>query len=203
MMEVLSPSEEGLKRAIAVLRSGGVVAHATETCYGLACDLKNLEAVRKLFAIKRRPENQPVSALFASVRQAHEYLEWNELAEKLAREHLPGPLTIILKAKPGCALHVCPAGCPVIGVRISPNKTAMRLVQMFGSPLSTTSANIHGASNPYSIEEIVHQYEGVSDLPDVMLDDGLLPEHEASTVIDVSDGSIHVLRQGSLRIGEG
>src|SRR3989344_5458768 len=99
-MKALLANENGIHDAIKILRSGGIVAHATETCYGFACDLKNPAAVRKLFATKRRPANMPVSALFASVAQAHEYLEWNDLAEKLAQEHLPGPLTIILKLRP-------------------------------------------------------------------------------------------------------
>ncbi len=95
-MKVIPFSNQAIADALTVLQNGGVVAHATETCYGLACDLSNPDAVTKLFAIKQRPESQPVSALFASVDEAKKYVEWNDRAEELAAQYLPGPLTLIL-----------------------------------------------------------------------------------------------------------
>ena len=89
-------ASKGLIEAIHILKRGGVVAHATETCYGLACDLANPAAVAKLFAIKQRPLDQPVSALFVSIEEAKKWVEWSDEAEKLAAEFLPGPLTLIL-----------------------------------------------------------------------------------------------------------
>ena len=95
-MIILPDNEEAIAAAIVILRDGGVVAHATETCYGFACDMTNETAVRKLFAIKERSEDHPVSALFPSVEEAKHYVLWNEEAEKLAADSLPGPLTLIL-----------------------------------------------------------------------------------------------------------
>ena len=199
-MKIVSASEDGIQAALQVLRDGGVVAHATETCYGLACDITNHDAVAKLFAIKKRPETQPVSALFASADQAQQFLEWNEEASHLASEHLPGPLTIILKAKPGCALYATPGGSESVGVRISSHPTAQELVQRYGSPLSTTSANVHGQPNPYSANDIQTQYQGESLQPDLLIDGGEIPPAEASTVIDVSSGVLNVLRKGDIAI---
>ena len=79
-MKIVDASDDGIQKALEVLRAGGVVAHATETCYGLACDLGNAEAVEKLFAIKKRPDAQPVSALLASIEQAQKYTQWNDIA---------------------------------------------------------------------------------------------------------------------------
>lgn len=197
-MKVLPSSNDSLAIALNILRTGGVVAHATETCYGLACDLQNPEAVDRLFAIKQRSNSQPVSALFATVEQAQIYLNWNEEASQMAAEHLPGPLTIIMKKTPGCNLRVCPSGSESIGLRISSHPTAHALVEKFGSPLSTTSANIHGQPNTFSVQDIEKQFADAGHKPDLILDDGPLEEGDASTVVDVSGGVLHVLRQGDI-----
>ncbi len=199
-MEIVTMSPDALERALDILRDGGVVAHATETCYGLACDLQRPDAVAKLFAIKHRPENQPVSALFASVEESKQFLQWNDIALNLATEHLPGPLAMVLTALPGCPLYTTPGGGGNIGVRVSSHPTAMQLVEKFGSPLSTTSANLHGKPSPYSAQAIADQYANSSPKPDIILDDGPLPEAPPSTVIDVSDGTVHVLRQGEMQV---
>ena len=203
-MQILPPSDIGIRQALTILRHGGVVAHATETCYGLACDMGNVEAVAKVFAIKKRPDTQPISALFATLDQAKLYLEWNDLAEKLAAAHLPGPLTIILKLRTDSPSKLFPSPItnhqsPItIGTRVSPHPTALALVEAFGSPLSTTSANIHGQPNPYSIDDLLLQFKDAKEKPDLILDDGPLEIKEVSTVVDCSEGIMTVIRKGSL-----
>ena len=204
-MQILPTSSDSIESAIKVIHSGGVVAHATETCYGLACDLRNEDAVKKVFELKKRPEGMPLSALFASVDAAKEWVEWNEVADELAEKYLPGPLTIVLslrdsrlkkqdpRARESCVL------CPVshsLGIRISPHPVAIKLTELAGVPLSTTSANAHGGPNPYSVEDIVNQ--GLE--PDLILDSGKLPEAEPSTVVKIMDGTIQIIRQGSISI---
>ncbi len=221
-MRILPADSTGIAEALATLRAGGVVAHATETCYGLACDLRNPKAVEKLFLIKDRPFNQPVSALFPSVEEAKKYVEWNDEAEKLAKQHLPGPLTIILRMRQDSPekLLIIPQSdvrsamsdererltahssqlAASIGVRVSPQKTALRLVTEFGSPLSTTSANIHGMLNPYSPQDIWSQFEGLEIIPDIVLDDGMLPKTPPSTVMDLTTSEKTVRRSGTVGI---
>ena len=191
-MQVTEEDSKAIDQAMEVLKAGGVVAHATETCYGLACDLTNPEAVAKLFKIKGRPTDSPVSALFESVTEAKEYTVWNERAEELAAQNLPGPLTLILPVKPDAPqkLYVTPEGAKTIGVRVSPHTTAQRLVQRYDYPLSTTSANAHGKPNPFSVKEI--QDQGVK--PDLIIDSGELKPTEVSKVIDLSLGEEKVLR---------
>lgn len=334
-MEILPADDTGIAAALKILRAGGVIAHATETCYGLACDLRNPAAVEKLFAIKDRPRNQPVSALFASVDQAREYVVWNDRAEALAKE-LPGPVTLVLpmQRKVPTDLFLCllppphPSGPPPprgegeepdflhkrplgptmkffarlmrrkptraeqllwgelrdhkldhqfrrqhplggyildfychqarlcvevdggihndkevqkrdaerdelcreegirvvrftneevlgnlpavlskisttirspsplgggvrgggksVGVRVSSGALATALVTQFGSPLSTTSANVHGQTNPYSADDLVAQFSGREHRPDLILDSGVLPKNPPSRVLDLT-----------------
>lgn len=200
-MNIVPFTEAGFTEALSILKNGGVIAHATETCYGLACDLSNGKAVERLFAIKDRPMTQAVSALFESTDQAKSYVEWNELADELAAKHLPGPLTMIMTMRNDAPkkLFATPEGTKTIGVRISSHTTAQALVEAFGSPLSTTSANVHGEPNPYSAQDIIDQYQDKALLPDLLLDDGTIPPNDASTVIDISTGKIVVLRAGPLK----
>jgi len=200
-MRRLTATDDAVAEALAVLRAGGLVAHATETCYGLACDVRNVRAVERLFLVKRRPLDQPVSALFSSVAEAKNYVEWNEEAEKLAVGHLPGPLTLILPLKTDAPerLYPTPNGGAAIGVRVSSLPLALSLVRLFGSPVSTTSANLHGLPNPYAPEEIERQFAGAAYTPDLLLDSGHLPETAPSTVIDLLEARKKtVRRQGSI-----
>jgi L-threonylcarbamoyladenylate synthase len=199
----LSETEEAvaMSRALEVLQEGGVIVHATETCFGLACDLTNPKAVAKLFAIKQRPEQMPVSALFPSVDEAKKYVEWNDRADTLAKKFLPGALTIILPLREDAPqkLYPIPSGGTSIGVRISSHAVADHLATSFGKPLSTTSANPHGDSNPYRSEDIVRTFEKAKHVPDLFLDSGSLPMNPPSTVVNLCSKEEGIVRKGTIQ----
>lgn len=199
-MRVLPVTDESIQEALDVLREGGVVAHATETCYGFACDLKNPAAVGKLFAIKQRPTDKPVSGLFPSVDAAKEYVLWNDRADGPASLYLPGPLTLILPLKQPDILFPTPDGGTTLGVRVSSHPLAEALAKEFGSPLSTTSANLSSLPNPYSAEDIIAQYDSQDLQPDIILDSGAIPQTPPSTVIDCTKDNPTELRGGNVKI---
>ncbi|PIR53294.1 threonylcarbamoyl-AMP synthase [Candidatus Peregrinibacteria bacterium CG10_big_fil_rev_8_21_14_0_10_49_10] len=197
-MENLLPTPKNIARAVELLHDGGIVCHATETCYGLACDVKNADAVRRLFALKQRPEHMPVSALFEHVEQAKLFVEWNALADQLVQEHLPGPLTIIVPLLPESGLFPTPLGGDTLGVRVSPHPVAGELVRLFGSPISTTSANRHGEPNTYAAKEMADQFEAFAEKPDLILDSGVLERNASSSVVSVVGGNLEMQRKGPL-----
>ncbi len=201
-MMILPESDEALTQALAILRTSGVIAHATETCYGLACDLTNRDAVEKLFAIKQRPRHQAVSALFSSIEGAKQYVEWPDKAEELARQFLPGPLTMILRIRDDAPhqLFVTPDGGGTAGIRISSHPFTMQLAQAYGAPLSTTSANLHGQANPYSVEDLERQFGRVAVQPDLIIDGGILEEEAPSTIVDLTGTAPRIIRQGPLSL---
>ncbi len=208
-----------MEEALAVLARGGSVIHATETCYGIACDLTNPGAVERLFGMKERPLNLPVSALFASVEQAKQYVQWPAEAQAFAERFMPGPLTIVLPLRSTASHRLYPLptenGDPreiqdselsargsrlaarTLGVRVSEHPVARALAERFGRPISTTSANVHGQPNPYSCGDIALQFEARPLQPDLVLDSGALPRIPASTVIEIIGGKLKVLRAGS------
>ena len=194
-MQILEESEASIAYAIEILNLGGVVAHATETCYGLACDMTNSDAVEKLFNIKNRPPDQPISALFPTVKASSEWVEGSKEALIYAKGKLPGPLTIILPMKPGKTLFPVPhpKPNPTLGIRVSPHQVAMDLAKEFGKPLSTTSANLTGQPSTYSVEEIENQLS--DNPPDLVIDSGTLENRPSSKVIMFMDGEIKVIRE--------
>lgn len=196
---------DSLNAAAQCLLSGGIVCHPTETCYGLACDLTNHRAVERLFALKRRPANKPVSGLFSSLEDAKRYVEWNAAAESLAN-YFPGPLTIILSLRVAAPHALFPLPCNAgdsvtsIGVRVSSQPIAAALVQLVGRPVSTTSANVSAEPEPYDRASVLAQFAAVDAQPDLVLDGGTLPRTPPSTIIDCRDNRLRIVRQGSLRI---
>jgi len=179
-VRVLKVSEVGLERAVeeAVerLRSGGLVVYPTETCYGLGAAVDDLRAVERVYRVKRRPFDRPLTVIVADVEMWSRYAYITPEASKLIRRFLPGPLTIILWKKPTVPDLVNPDR---IGARISSHPVAQALVERLGKPITATSANLHGGPNPYKVEEVC---EGV----DLVLDYGELPRRPPSTIVDLT-----------------
>ncbi len=201
-MQILRASE-GMEAALDILARGGTVIHATETCYGIACDLTNPEAVGKLFRTKKRPADQPVSALFSSAEASSAYVEYSPRALSLAEKYLPGPLTLVLPKKGTSPLHITASGGgndPLIGVRVSSHPLAAELARRFGKPIATTSANLHGAENPYSLADLRAQFGDAGTHPDLILDSGTLPPAPPSTVVQILGETVTVLRAGNIVI---
>lgn len=203
-MHIFPITPESMVEAVRIIQRGGVVVHPTETCYGLACDLTNVEAVERLFVLKKRPTREAVSALFPSIEEAKKYVLWNTLAEKLAKKYLPGPLTMVLKLReiPEGDLPsiVCLPDQETLGIRLSSHPIAQELANKAGIPLSTTSANVHGKPSLYSAQEVRDQFSTESLQPDLILDGGLLPAALPSTVVAVRGNSLEVLRKGGIEL---
>ncbi|MBU0766283.1 threonylcarbamoyl-AMP synthase [Patescibacteria group bacterium] len=194
-MKVLPASSAAINSALELLKEGGVIAHATETCYGFACDMTNPEAVEKLFRIKERRVDKPISALFPSVEATEEWVEWNDEARALANKELPGPLTIVLpcikeEIFPTSPLHYS----TTLGIRVSTHPIALELSEKFPRPISTTSANVSGEHCTYSAEDIVEQFAGKEYQPDLILDSGQLEERLPSKVVSFIKDDPQVLR---------
>ena len=210
-MHIIPFFPQAIEEASTVLRAGGCVIHRTETCYGIACDLTNPTAVAHLFAVKKRPVHQPVSALFSSMEHVKEYVQFSPFAESIATKYLPGPLTIILPLRSDAPKKIevtamdsssirsrDAASRNEIGVRISLDSFATDLVRAFGTPIATTSANLHGLPNPYDIATILNQWNNHYPKPDLVIDSGVLPVAKPSTVIRIVDDHLEVIRQGSI-----
>lgn len=198
-MKILPLDSCNISEVATYIRSGGIVIHPTETCYGITCDVTNAVAVQKLFSLKQRPISQPVSALYPSLVSAKEDLLFSPLASSIAQKYLPGPLTIVLPVRqdPHFYIHVTADSKPAqtIGLRISSHLFTQSLVQAVGSPIATTSANLHGKENPYSAEDVRVQ---LGDNEYLLIDGGMLAKTPPSTVVEIIGSNWKILRQGDI-----
>lgn len=188
--------KKNLEKALAVLNDGGVIAHATDTCYGFACDIFNKKALVRLYGLKKMPQTKPISILVENLAMAKKYGVFSKSALELAKKYWPGALTIIVKRKKSLPKFLNP-GTKTIGVRVPAHTLSRSLTKGFNRPLTTTSANISGEPSPYSVSAIQKQFRNQKTKPDFILDSGRLKKNPPSTVIDVSGKTPKIIRHGS------
>lgn len=185
------PSPSIIQEAVRFLRLGKVIAHPTDTCYGLAVDVHSAKGLKRLYSLKKMPIDKPVSILVRSLEEARRYGEFCELSERMAMEFWPGPLTLVVPRKPGLPDFLNP-GAELIGLRVIDEPVSLALLEELGGPITTTSANLHGEKTPFSVDDFTVA-------PDLVLDVGCLRKHEKpSTVIKIADNKATTLRQGDL-----
>lgn len=191
----VAANKAGIDHAVALLRSGGVVAFPTETYYGLAVDPFNRQALERLYQVKRRPRQLPILALVAGADQLP--LLTNEVPKiyhRLIRCFWPGPLTLVCPALPSLPPQLT-GSTGTIGVRQSPNETAVALIEAFGGPVTATSANITGFPAAVTAEAVARMFETGIDL---ILDGGTTPGGAGSTLIGIDQGVLSCIREGKI-----
>ena len=181
-METVKADEEGLERTAVILNGGGVAVIPTDTVYGLAASASHPAAVERLYSIKGRDSRKPIALLCADFAAAERFVGGiSGAARDLAEKHWPGGFTLVYKGE---------------GLRVPDYGWTRRLIAKCGGVLRVTSANLSGRRPAtdaiFALDEI-----GLS--TDIIVDDGISPGGEASTVAAVSpEGEIKVLRQGAI-----
>ncbi len=196
----VSPSnlEAVLKEASVFLREGKVVAVPTETFYGLAVDPWNEKALKRLYILKGRPEGKPVLLLLGE--EADLFLvvkELSPLARKLMARFWPGPLTLVLPAREGLPRPLV-AQTGKVAVRLTPQPVTRALIRDYGRPLTGTSANLSGRPPAKTAEEVVTYLPQV----DLVLDAGPCAGRAPSTIVEVGEERIVLLREGVISFQE-
>lgn len=187
-----------LAQAIAKLQQGELVAIPTETVYGLAGDARNDDALRQIYATKQRPADNPLIVHIASADQVTDWAAaFPPLAQKLADTFWPGPLTLVLKAKPEVSTIVR-AGEPTVGLRVPAHPLTLALLQQSGLSLAAPSANQYTQISPTIPEHVERGLgEGVA-----VLDGGACPVGIESTIVSVQGEDWQLLRHGMISAAE-
>src|SRR5262245_16575431 len=161
--------DDNISQAISILRDGGVVAFPTETVYGLGADATNLQAVRKVFAIKGRPATNPVIVHVADVSIAKRFAaSWPDNATKLVEKFWPGPLTIIVP-KSESIVTAATAGRKTVGLRAPDHPMTQELLRAFDGPMIGPSANRSSRVSPTLAQ---HVRDELGNKIDLVLDGG-------------------------------
>jgi len=184
-----------LAALVRVLKRGGVVACPTETFLGLLADARNEKAIERVAELKGRPADMPIALLLPDRRAAADVaLAPSAEARALMQTFWPGPLTILLPAKPDLSPRLTRDG--KVGVRVPGPSPAADLVRAFGHPLTATSANRTGEPPLRSVDELPAAL--AKELGGVM--PGVSPGGAPSTLIDSTVVPIEILRAGAIEI---
>lgn len=193
-VDPMAPAPAGLRAAADVLRAGGAVAFPTETFYGLAVAALDPVSVKRIFALKGRPDSKPLLVLVDSVAMAETVAHVADPARALMNRYWPGALTLVLPARTIVPSDVT-AGTGTLGVRISSHPVAHGLVRTLGEPVTAPSANPSGLEPPTTADAVVAYFTGGLDL---VLDGGPTAGGAPSTVLDMTVEPPKIIRQGAV-----
>lgn len=181
-----------LQELLDAIKSGGLVIYPTDTLYGLGGDPFNDSAVKKVFISKNRPFDMPLSIAVSDVRMLESVAVINGSAKKLIEKFMPGPLTILLTKKPSIS-DLLTSGENLVGIRIPDHPFALKLIRAIG-PITSTSANLHSSPNPVDADMAEKDLEGGA--VDYCVDCGRSKLAAPSTIIDISEGDMEIVRAG-------
>jgi L-threonylcarbamoyladenylate synthase len=185
-----------IARAADALRAGELVAFPTETVYGLGADASNPSAVRKLFAVKRRPADHPVIVHIARSDQLDALaIEISDTARALAAAFWPGPLTLVVTRNTERVAAEVTGGRGTVGLRVPDHPVALALLDAFGGGVAAPSANRFGKVSPTTA---AHVRADLGDDVAVVLDGGPCTIGIESTIVDVTGSEPAILRIGGV-----
>jgi L-threonylcarbamoyladenylate synthase len=190
-------SEPGaIDAAARILGAGGLVAFPTETVYGLGADATNAAAVARLYAAKGRPAFNPLIAHVGDIAAARALARFDADAETLAAAFWPGPLTLVLPKREGCAVaELATAGLDTVAVRVPAHPIAQALLARLGRPVAAPSANRSGHVSPTTA---AHVLADLADRIDLVLDGGPTSVGLESTILACADDGVVLLRPGGV-----
>ncbi|MGF1572668.1 MAG: L-threonylcarbamoyladenylate synthase [Sumerlaeia bacterium] len=191
---MITPScAESITRGAKLIASGELVAFPTETVYGLGANGLSAEAVEKIYAVKGRPQNNPLIFHVSSIGQARELVSvWPEEAERIAQQFWPGPLTLVLPVRSSLQSPAL-AGGRTIALRMPDHPVARQLLAEACVPIVAPSANRSGTLSPVTAQ---HVWENFHNSVPLILDGGTCLVGIESTVLDLCYSPPRILRPG-------
>ncbi|VVB53430.1 Threonylcarbamoyl-AMP synthase [uncultured archaeon] len=170
-----------IRKASEIIRNNGIVIYPTETVYGIGANIFSNIALEKVFAIKKRDKDKPVSVAVSDLKMMEDLVYIGKKERHFIEIFLPGPVTVLLKKRdlvPG----VLTSGSELVGIRFPAHETTINLIQLAGVPITSTSANFSGEAPPRRVDEIRVD-------ADYIIDGGEC-KGEPSTVVDLVNRKI-------------
>ena len=181
--------------AAKILREGGLVAIPTETVYGLGANGLDPEAVAKIFVAKGRPNDNPLILHVADPIQMEDFAyDIPAAAYLLAEKFWPGPLTMILPAKPIVPKSTT-GGLKTVGIRCPDNDTTREIIRLAGVPVAAPSANLSKKPSTVTAQHVLHDHDGKID---AVVDGGHCRVGVESTIVDLTERPPRLLRPGGI-----
>ena len=186
-------NDEGVEKTFQVIENGGIVIFPTDTVYGMGCNPYNVNAVEKIYEIKSREKIKPLPVLAYSLDTVKQIARIDTFTEKIIKKYWPGPLTLILeltdkKLKKSLKLD------NKIAVRIPDSKCTLKLLKKCGL-LVGTSSNISGNPSSTDPKECLKNIINY----DIFLNGGTITSKGESTIIEIENEEIKIIREGVLK----
>lgn len=196
-METKLLNKNQLQIAANLLKQGEIVGFPTETVYGLGVVYNNEAAFEKLMVAKNRPSNKPFTLMCSSLEMIEKFVDINNKMKILIARFMPGPLTLVLKAKVDLP-HYVTMGSEYVGVRISSHPLVLELIRLIDIPLLVPSANKSGEESLSTYKEVYKVFK--NEIAGLIKEDALndLP----STIVKIEDNQLICIREGSLLMSE-
>jgi len=190
---------ESIKKAIQILKQGGIVIFPTDTAFGIGCRIDGEKAIKRLFDIRKRPESQATPVLADTFEMAQEYLLPipKDVIDKLIKPYWPGALTIVLPCKIDKVPDLVRGGGTTLGIRIPNHPTTIEIIKGVGVPILGPSANFHGEKTLYRFEDLDKK---LISMVDFVLRGKTSDNKNVSTVVDCSINPWKVIRKGAVSI---
>ena len=186
-------NDEGIRKSVEIIENGGVIIFPTDTVYGIGCNPYDANAVKKIYEIKSREKIKSLPVLASSIEIVKQISIIDEFTEKIIRKYWPGPLTLILKLKDKNLKKSLNLE-DKIAVRIPNSVCTLKLLNKCNL-LVGTSANVSGDSSFTDPQECMKNVKNY----DVFVDGGTITSKGESTIIEIENEKIHVIREGALK----
>jgi L-threonylcarbamoyladenylate synthase len=195
---ILPFNDEAVAEAARLIAEGLPVAVATETVYGLAADATNAEAVARIYEAKGRPSFNPLIVHVPDLEAAERIGVFSDEARRLAQEHWPGPLTIVVPLRMDSEIaSLVTAGLSTIALRVPAHPAMQALLRAAARPLAAPSANVSGSISPTRAE---HVLKSLGNRIPLILNAGATERGIESTIVAANGGSLRLLRRGPVEI---
>ena len=196
--QILTFSDDAIGKAAELVRAGEPVAMPTETVYGLAADATNAEAVARIYEAKGRPSFNPLIVHVLDLEAAERLGDFDEQARALAKEHWPGPLTLVVPARQTSGIaSLVTAGLDTIAIRVPAHPAMRALLKAAERPLAAPSANASGRISPTRAAHVAESLDGRISL---VIDGGPCERGIESTIVAATGGPLRLLRRGPIEI---
>ena len=187
-----NPDFKIIRKAVKILRKGGLVIYPTETCYGIGADATDVKAIKKIHRVKKRSSSKPIHVIVSSLKIMEKYGEITKEIRFLTKKFMPGPLSIVTRKKKTIPKIL---NSKEITFRIPSHHIAFMLVKEAKLPITATSANISNQPPLYKIKDVIKTFENKVEM---ILDYGDLRKVRPSTFVDMKSEP-KILREGPIK----
>lgn len=189
-----NPQSRLVKQAVAIVREGGVIAYPTDTCYALGCHLGDKGALERIIRLRQLDDRHNFTLICRDLSEIATYAKVDNTEYRLLRNHTPGPYTFILKATGEVPRRILHPKRKTIGIRVPESAICQALLAELGEPMLTTTLQLPGEEYPMNDPEDIR--DRIGKLLDLVIDGGH-GSLEPTTVVDLSEGEVELVRVGA------